>query len=362
MAEIDLATLIIHMSDSTWLIYGANGYTGSLIAREAVKRGLRPVLAGRKRAPVAALATELNLEYRIAALDDRAALAAALNGVDVVVHCAGPFSRTAKPMIEACLRGHVHYLDITGEIAVFEMIAARDLEAQAAGVMLLPGAGFDVVPTDCAAAYLKAQLPTATHLALAFRGLGRTSRGTTLTALENMASSGMIRHQGRLTPVPSGWKTRSIDFGDGPQATVTIPWGDVSTAFYSTRIPNIVVYTALPPALIWLLKLSRGMSWLLSLPPGQALLRLCVRALPSGPNEAQRARSHSEVWGEVRDDDGHTATLRLTMAGGYPLTVLTVLDSVQRVLGGHAPIGFQTPSRAYGCELIFGIEGVRKLD
>jgi short subunit dehydrogenase-like uncharacterized protein len=349
------------MPNSTWLIYGANGYTGTLIAREAVKRGLRPILAGRNRDQVSALAAELNLECRIAALDDRAGLETALKDAVVVVHCAGPFSHTAKPMIDACLRSRVHYLDITGEIAVFEAAAARNLEAQAAGIMLLPGAGFDVVPTDCTAAYLKTQLPTATHLALAFRGLGRTSRGTALTALEGLADGGMIRHNGQLTPVPSGWKTRSIDFGGGPQATVTIPWGDVATAYYSTGIPNIVVYTAFPSVLIWLIKLSRLVHPLLGLSPVQTLLRLWSRALPAGPDDARRVRSRSDVWGEVRDDDGRTATLRLAMAGGYTLTVLTTLDIVQRVLSGHTPIGFQTPSRAYGSELIFGIEGVRKV-
>ncbi len=193
------------MPNSNWLIYGANGYTGQLIAREAVKHGLRPILAGRNHAQVSALAAELKLDYRIAALDDRATLETMLQDVVVVAHCAGPFSRTAKPMIDACLRTRTHYLDITGEIAVFEAAAARDLEAKAASILLLPGAGFDVAPTDCTAAYLKAQLPTATHLALGFRGLGRMSRGTTLTALENMASGGMIRRDGQLTPVPSGW-------------------------------------------------------------------------------------------------------------------------------------------------------------
>jgi saccharopine dehydrogenase (NAD+, L-lysine-forming) len=113
--------------------------------------------------------------------------------------------------------------------------------------------------------------------------------------------------------------------------------------------------------LIWLVKLSRLVQPLLGLSPVQTLLRLCSRALPPGPDDARRARSRSDVWGEVRDDEGHTATLRLAMAGGYTLTVLTTLDIVQRVLGGHAPIGFQTPSRAYGSELIFGIEGVRKV-
>jgi short subunit dehydrogenase-like uncharacterized protein len=348
------------MPNSTWLIYGANGYTGELIAREAVQRGLQPILAGRNRERIAALANELNLDYRITALDDRAALETALKDVAVVAHCAGPFSRTATSMITACLRTRTHYLDITGEIAVFEAIAARDLEAKAAGIMLLPGAGFDVVPTDCTAAYLKAQLPTATHLTLAFRGLGRTSRGTTLTVLEGMAQGGLIRRNGQLTPVPSGWKTRAIDFGSGPTEVVTVPWGDVATAYHSTGIPNIEVYAAFPPMVIRLIKLSRLVNPLVSLAPVQALIRGRIAAQPPGPTEAQRARSHSEVWGEVRDEAGRTATLRLAMAGGYTITVLTTLDIVRRALGGHAPIGFQTPASAYGFELIFGIESVRK--
>ena len=203
------------MTSKTWLIYGANGYTGELIAREAARRGLKPILAGRNRAAIEALSVELGLESRIFGLDDPKVIAAGLNDCAVVLHCAGPFSRTAKPMIEACLLTHTHYLDITGEIAVFEMAATFDAVAKLASIMLLPGVGFDVVPTDCLAAHLKAQLPTATHLALAFRGLGRTSRGTTLTGLEGMSTGGMIRRDGKLMPVPAAWKTRRIDFGNG---------------------------------------------------------------------------------------------------------------------------------------------------
>ena len=157
----------------TFLLYGANGYTGQLIAREAVVRGQRPILAGRNAEAVTALARQLGLEHRIFSLDDAAATCAGLEGVTAVLHCAGPFAHTARPMIDACLEARVHYLDITGEISVFEMAAVRDTEAMAAGVMLLPGAGFDVVPSDCLALHLHRRLPTATHLALAFHGIGR---------------------------------------------------------------------------------------------------------------------------------------------------------------------------------------------
>ena len=137
-----------------FLLYGSYGYTGRLIADRALEQGLRPLLAGRDVAALAAQAAELGLEFRAFSLDDTAALDAAVRAVPVVLHAAGPFAHTAAPMAQACIRAGVHYLDITGEIAVFEAMAALDGAARASGVMLMPGAGFDVVPTDCLAAHL----------------------------------------------------------------------------------------------------------------------------------------------------------------------------------------------------------------
>ena len=348
------------MATPAWLIYGANGYTGELIAREAARRGMKPILAGRNAELVATLASSLGLDHRIFALDDANAIKTGLKGCDVVLHCAGPFSHTSKAMVDACLLTHTHYLDITGEISVFEAVAAREIEARAAGVMLLPGAGFDVVPTDCLAAFLKARLPAATHLALAFRGLGRASRGTAITAVESMPNGGLIRRGGKLTPVPAGWKTRSIDFGNGPIETVTIPWGDVSTAFYSTGIPNIEVYSAFPPATIRLIRISRYFNWLIGAPPVQGLIMSQIDAQPRGPTDKQRARSSGDVWGEVIDEAGNRVTARLKTPDGYTLTVLTTLLIVDQVLQGIAPAGFQTPSKAYGADLILSINGVSR--
>ena len=345
------------------MIYGANGYSGELIAREAAQRGMQPILAGRNRAAVEALAAELSLDRRIFGLDDPKALEAGLRNCTVVLNCAGPFSRTTKPMIEACLLTHTHYLDITGEIAVFETAATYDAVAKMANIMLLPGVGFDVVPTDCLAAELKSQLPSATHLTLAFRGLGHTSRGTTLTALEGMSTGGMVRRDGKLLPVPTAWKTRQIDFGDsrGPIGTITVPWGDVATAYYTTGIPNIEVYMALKPWFRRLLRSSRYFSWLLSSAPMQSFLKSQIKAMPRGATAEQRARSTSTVWGEVRDDAGHVITARFKAPDGYTLTVLTALAIVDHALSGHAPIGFQTPAKAYGSDLIFHIDGVTRI-
>src|SRR4051794_18424495 len=138
----------------TFLLYGAYGYTGELITRFAAERGLKPILAGRSKEKTAEIAERFGFEYRVFGLDETVMLDAVLEEVDVVLHCAGPFSLTSRPMVEACIRNRKHYTDITGEIAVFEACAARDKQARDAGVMLMPGVGFDVAPSDCLALHL----------------------------------------------------------------------------------------------------------------------------------------------------------------------------------------------------------------
>jgi short subunit dehydrogenase-like uncharacterized protein len=344
------------------LIYGANGYTGELVARHAVARGLRPVLAGRTRARLQPLATELGLAARAFGLEDPAAVVAGLEGMRAVIHCAGPFSHTARAMVDACLAAKVHYLDITGEAVVFESLASRDREAQAAGVMLLPGAGFDVVPSDCLAAHLKRRLPTATSLVLAFHASGAVlSRGTTTTMVENLEHGGLVRKNGVLTRVPSGWKTRTIDFGRGPRHAVTIPWGDVSTAFHSTGIPDIEVYTSASTFTVASMRLSRLAAPLLGSAPLQAFLKQQIARRPPGPTEEERARGQCFLWGEARDAT-RTVVSRERTPEGYTLTALTAVAAAEKVLAGHAPAGFQTPAKAYGPDFILEIPGVARED
>jgi short subunit dehydrogenase-like uncharacterized protein len=345
------------MSDP-YLIYGATGYTAGLVARLAGKRGQRPILAGRRAEAVRAVAEGFGLEHRIFGLDDPAALDRGLEGMKVVLHCAGPFLRTSRPMADACLRTGTHYLDITGEPAVFEALHARDAEARAAKIMLMPGAGFDVVPSDCLAAHLKGRLPSARRLSLAFRALGGVSRGTATTVAESIGQGGLVRRGGVLTRVPAGWKTRLVDFGRGPTKTVTIPWGDVVTAFYSTGIPDIEVYAAVRKE-SWAIRL---LGPLLATPPAQAFLKRRIRARPPGPTDEERARGKGLLWGEVMDDAGRTVASRLTTPEGYTLTALTALLIVSKVLAGHAPAGFQTPSTAYGPDLVLEVEGVARED
>jgi short subunit dehydrogenase-like uncharacterized protein len=344
------------------MIYGATGYTGSLISREAARRGLRPVLAGRTAETLAPLAAELGLPHRTFPLNSPHEIANGVTGIHTLLNCAGPFSQTARPMAEACLRGGVHYLDITGEAAVFEWLAARDAESRTAGVVLLPGVGFDVAPSDCLAIHLKNRLPTATRLTLAFRSHGRLSRGTALTTLERLADGGLVRENGILRRVPTAWKTRRVDFGDGPVRAITIPWGDVATAFHSTGIPNIEVYLAAPWPVRVGARLSRYLGWLLQTTFVQRRLQKRIRRGPPGPTEAERRQNRCDFWGEVTDSAGRSAAAWQQTPDGYDLTVQTALAAAMRVLDGVVAPGFWTPGRAFGPDFILDIPGVTRTD
>jgi short subunit dehydrogenase-like uncharacterized protein len=349
--------------DTPLLVYGAYGYTGELVVREALDAGLRPVLAGRDAERVRALADRHGLAHRVAGLDDPRALEAGLAGMRVVLHCAGPFVHTARPMVDACLRIGVHYLDVTGELAVFEAIATRDAEARARGVTLLPGVGFDVVPSDCLAAHVALRLPDATHLALAFAGATAMSRGTAVTTAENLGGGGAVRRDGRIVRVPAAWRTRQIDFGRGRQElAVTIPWGDVSTAWHSTRIPNVEVYMGMTPAMRRGVLLTRWIGWALALPAVRGRLVARARAQRPGPSDAMRARGESRFWAEARNAEGKAVVSRLVAPEAYTLTARTAVAAAQRVLAGRAPTGFQTPSRAFGPDFILDQRDVARED
>jgi len=387
---------------SDWLIYGANGHTGRRIAREAVRRGMRPTLAGRNRPAIAALAQQLNCPWISFALDQPAQIARRLEGRRLVLHCAGPFSATAEPMLEACLLAGVHYLDITGEISVIEQAAACDQRARERGVLLLPAVGFDVVPSDCLAAMLARRLPDAASLQLALRGTFRPSRGTLRTMLEGLAAGTFVRREGRLVRLPWGQKTTTIPWPDGPRPAAAIPWGDVASAWYTTGIPNIEVYLALDRRRLALLRLAglsapvlqwrplrAGMGalagWFLTPRPGEeaseptdleddeARLGKTTSRLPDNGAASVSARPsvrptagaretlplETAIWGRVTNARQRSVQAVLWTIEPYRLTVLSALAAVERVAAGQVHPGFNTPARALGSDLALKLPGTR---
>ncbi|MBA4017967.1 MAG: saccharopine dehydrogenase [Pirellula sp.] len=340
-----------------WLLYGITGYTGKLIVREAVRRGMRPIVAGRDPNAVAKAAKELGCESRVFAIDRPKSVAEHLRGVKVVLNCAGPFVRTAPTLMAACIEAGVSYLDITGEIDVIEQAAALDAAAKKAGVTLMPAVGFDVVPSDCLAAMLAAEMPDAVHLALAFTG-AETSPGTAKTILAGLPHGGRARVDGKIEVVPVAWKTRTIPFSTGPREASTIPWGDVASAFYTTGIRNIDVYMAVDEVSGKQMRKLRKIAPLLKYGPVLSIAEWLVDRFVKGPNADDLEKQRVSLWGEVRDADGRTTSATLDTPNGYRLTALTAVAAVEQVLAGRAAPGFQTPARAFGKEFILSMPDV----
>lgn len=342
----------------SWMIYGANGYTGRLIAAEAVKRGMKPVLAGRSEPSVAGLADGLGLQHRAFSLDDPRALRQAISGMRLVLHCAGPFSATSAPMVSACLDEGVHYLDITGEIPVFAAVHERHEQARRKDVVLLPGAGFDVVPSDCLAASLVEALPAATTLQLAFEAGGGPSPGTAKTSLEGLRNGGCVRRDGKLETVPLAWKSRAIPFAHAERMGVTIPWGDVYTAYVSTGVPDIEVYMSVSPAVIARLRRMRWFQGLLRLGPVLSFMQKRIEKKVGGPSDQVRKESRSQLWGQAGTEDGRTVSATMTTPNGYELTVTASLGIVSYLLENDVEGGFYTPSLLMGAGYASTLPGV----
>lgn len=349
------------MQQNQFLLYGANGYTGELIARFASEFHLRPLLAGRRKEPLAAMAARLGLPFRVFELKDTNALEEALQEVKVVIHCAGPFDHTAKPMLDACLKTGVHYLDINGDMDVYQLLYSFDAAAKKAGIMVMSGAGFDVVPTDCVALFLKKLLPSAVSLQLAFATPGGgLSHGTATTTAQKLGEPGAVRKNGKLTRVPIAHKGMRVDFGEQKLFVMSLPWGDVFTAYLTTGIPNIVSYTAIPSAVYVLLKFQFLFNWLLRTKLVRKLVQKKIDSAPSGLDDARREKASVLVWGKVTDDEGKVKEARLSGPDAYTLTAYSALLITKKIIQGEFKTGYQTPAGAYGEDLVMEIKGVKR--
>ena len=333
------------------LIYGALGYMGQLTARYATEARLPLVMAARN-ADLTKLAEKLGVEGQVFGLSDAAVLQQELADVAVVINLAGPFSSTSRPLIEACIATGTHYIDIAGEYPDFETAYSFSEAAKKAGVMLMPGAGFGVVPTDIAALLAKRNLPDATELTIAYATVGGASQGTLKTVLKDIDKPGVIRQNGQFVPVNPAVDTLTFRADGKDHTVVTNPWrADLFTAFYSTGIPNIRTYSAFPGFVVGFMK--GRMLWLRDL-----LLKRLVGLLPIGPSEKQLQTGKTYVWATAKNASGQTATVQIDGPEAYLFSVKTVLAITSRILSGDVRPGFQTPA-IYGLALIENMNGVR---
>jgi short subunit dehydrogenase-like uncharacterized protein len=344
------------------MLYGASGYTGRLIAEEAVRRGHRPVLAGRSREKLKPLADRLGLDMVVAGLEDVRTLVSSLEGLPLVLHSAGPFVQTSEPMVQACLATRAHYLDITGEIPVFENTFRHDAEARERGICLMSGVGFDVVPTDCLARYVAERVPGAHELELAIAAGSQASAGTTKSALGQLPQGGRVRRGGALQPWPLGKGQRRVRFADAERTVLPVPWGDLVTAWHTTGIPNITAYMALPAGAARFLRFTYPLlKQVFTVDAVRRQAERLIEARVEGPDAAARQEHRSHIWAEARAADGRSAQAWLNIPEGYAFTAVAAVRAVEETLA-RKPQGAHTPAVAFGADFVLSIEGCLRLD
>jgi short subunit dehydrogenase-like uncharacterized protein len=320
-----------------WMLYGAAGYTGALIAQHARNLGHRPLLAGRSAPAITAMAESLDLQHRVVTLDDPAALRVSLAGVSLVFNAAGPFLHTAAPLAAACIDAGAHYIDISNELQVFRTLYELRQRAQQAGVTIIPGVGFGVIATNCLARHVSDAVGGAEHLEVAGRvGSAQAGPGVAATMRENLPYGGWVRRAGQLEPQQLGSGITVIDFPDGPCRAMPVPTGDLEAAFEATGAPNIIAYSAQPdPAA-------------LNLPASQTEI--------DGP---QAYRSFG--WARATNRDGVTAQAWLQIGESYGFTAAAGIRAVEETLV-RALHGAFSPATVFGADFTDTIQDISRLD
>lgn len=345
----------------TIMIYGATGFTGRLCAHEAVRRNAKVVLAGRSAEKMALIGKQTGLETRVFDLSDTMAIDNALSDITTVLHIAGPFSATARPMVQSCLRTKTNYLDITGEIGVFETHAKLDAEAKRQGIMIMSGVGFDVVPTDCLALYVKQQLPDAIDLVIGVSGMSTMTRGTTKSGIEGIAFGTRVRRNKEIIQSAKP-QLETLDFGQGERPVVGMSWGDVSTAWYSTGIPNISVYFEASKQFEMIAKLGKFSRWLLGTALVQKILKGRADKMPEGPTVKQMQEVSMYLVATATNAVGKSFTATMKTPEAYSFTAKLALEIALRTQKNGGQKGFQTPAMVFGSDFVTEFAGVKRKD
>jgi short subunit dehydrogenase-like uncharacterized protein len=346
-----------------WMIYGATGYTGQLVAEEAIKRGHDPILAGRNREALAPIAKRLGLKYMVFDLNDVKTVAEAIGDLDVVYHAAGPFSKTSEPMVKACLATGTHYLDITGEYTVMESVFALHEAALANKIALICGVGFDIVPSDCLATYVAQKISAPHTIEIAIHPQGTISTGTLKSVMEMAPDGGHVRRNGELVSLPIGAGGKRIRFSYGEGYAIPVPFADIAAAYRSTRAPNITAYLRVPPGLATAARITGPLTQLALRSPAikNTAFSFLERYFP-GPTTDERENNNCYLWARAINREGTaTADAWLETREAYSYTAEIGVRAVERVVEWH-PVGALTPAQAFGPDFALDVPGTKRLD
>jgi short subunit dehydrogenase-like uncharacterized protein len=325
----------INKDAPTLLIYGATGFTGKLIAQEAVRRGIKFEIAGRDQAEVSAYAAQLNVPFHVFSVDDQEGWAKALAGKTSLLNVAGPFSATAEQAMNASITHKVNYIDISAEVDVYRLAESKDEAAKAAGIMILPGAGL-FVSYDPLAVHTAKRVNSPVLLRAGYKYSGGFSPGSIASSANIINAGLLVRKNGELVKMDKA-DPAVFDSGNGPEEYLLTPFGGTVLSYKSTGIKDIEEYfqMALPA----------------SKPEGETV-------------DAADAefKDKSILVIEVTGDDGTVVRSKLEMDAGYGPTIFSSVEIVSRTLDGFLKVGFQSPASAYGEELLKALPNVAVTD
>ena len=320
------------------------------------------MLAGRSSEKLAALGVEFGLDVLVCDLQDAARLLEIVSGFDLVCHLAGPYVRTAHPMVTACLSGSTSYLDITGEIPVILGMEAFAAEAEEKGVALIPAAGFIAAPADCCARYAADKLSRPVRLELAVAPSAKLSSGTAKSVLPMVADGILVRRDGELVRRRIGEGARRVRFMDKERSVIPAPQADLILAYRTTGIPDITSYVAVPQGVTPLIKtFGPVVQKLVSISSVQRFLGGLIDRVIEGPNEEERRTDRSRIWVRAVDETGTSVEVLLETLGSYPFTAHAVVRAAERIVS-ERPRGLLTPAQAFGADFVLEIPGTVRRD
>ncbi|WP_454042570.1 saccharopine dehydrogenase family protein [Cellulosimicrobium sp. Marseille-Q8652] len=358
------------------VLLGATGYTGTLVAHELVRRGARPLLAGRSRDRLAALADDLEpsdgsrLETAVADVDDPGAVRALVGRGDVLVSTVGPFARHGRPAVEAAIAAGAVYLDSTGEPSFIRDVVERyGPRARTAGAALLTAFGHDWVPGNVAGALaLREAGGAATRLSIGYFGSGGggISGGTRASAARVVLEPSYAFRGGRVRAERVGAHVVTFDLGQGRRVR-GVSAGGTEPFTLPPLAPGLrdvdVVIGARTPALRLVPAATAVLAGALHVPGVGAVVRRAVQARSTGssggPDAARRARSRSHVLADARAADGALLhRVRLDGPDPYDLTArFLAWGALRAAEDGVRGVGALGPVDAFGLDALLDALG-----
>jgi short subunit dehydrogenase-like uncharacterized protein len=344
------------------MIYGAYGFTGELVTQAARRLRCELVVGGRDATRLRAIAGSLGITARAFALDDPSRIAEGIADIDILVNAAGPMVATAGPLIAACLDARTHYLDVTGEPSVFIEAHRHDSMARRRGIMIMPGAAFCIIASDCLAADVAALLPHAKYLRLGWSRPALISPGTLRATYNMVRDRVVIRRAGRLVAIPVGRLERDFDYGRGARTSAAVSSADVFTAYLTTGIPNIEGYVEATFAARTAGLLGVRVAAATRATPLRSFFDLALGSWGQRPSSQARKAAQQVLVAEVEDAWRRIRRVGMITSDGYSFTADAIAAVMERMIKGELAVGFQTPGKVYGPGLAYGIAGTRRED